>query len=118
MTNSGPTAKITGNGNDDQKHHVFDVPGAFMQTNMDELVHIRFTGKMVELLLEIDEEMYKPCVTLESGERVMYVELLKVWHPPSSQIVLGEAFSQIEGMGTRYEPLQPLHHEQDDLGNR
>ena len=24
---------------------VFDVPGAFMQADMDELVHIRFTGK-------------------------------------------------------------------------
>ena len=57
---------------------VFDVPGAFMQTDMDELVHVRFTDKMVELFLEIDEAMYKRCITLERGERVMYVELLKV----------------------------------------
>ena len=56
---------------------VFDVPGAFMQADMDELVHVWFTGKMVDLLLEIDEAMYKPCVTDERGERVMYVELLK-----------------------------------------
>jgi hypothetical protein len=48
-----------------------------MQADMDELVHVRFTGKMVELLLEIDEQMYSPCVTLERGEKVMYVELLK-----------------------------------------
>jgi Reverse transcriptase (RNA-dependent DNA polymerase) len=56
---------------------VVDVPGAFMQADMDEVVHVRFTGKMVELLLEIDENMYKPYVTLEKGEKVMYVELLK-----------------------------------------
>ncbi|MDG7001629.1 MAG: hypothetical protein JRN15_21230, partial [Nitrososphaerota archaeon] len=56
---------------------VFDVPGAFMQADMDELVHVRFTGKMVELLLEIDMDMYGPCVTTEGRQKVMYVELLK-----------------------------------------
>ena len=44
---------------------MFNVPGAFMQADMDELVHVRFTGKMVDLLLEIDRDMYEPCVTLE-----------------------------------------------------
>ena len=47
---------------------VFDVPGAFVQADMDELVHVRFTGKMVDLLLEIDSAMYEPCVTIERGE--------------------------------------------------
>lgn len=32
---------------------------------------------MVELLLEIDQEMYGPCVMMERGEKVMYMELLK-----------------------------------------
>ena len=56
---------------------VFDVPGTFMQADMDELVHVRFNGKMVELLLEIDKDMYGPCVTTEGWQQVMYVELLK-----------------------------------------
>jgi len=56
---------------------VFNVPGTFMQADMDQLVHVRFTRKMVELLLEIDQEMYKPCIVLERGKKVMYVELLK-----------------------------------------
>jgi hypothetical protein len=56
---------------------VIDVPGAFMQADMDELVHIRFTGKMVDLLLEIDQDMYSPCVVNEGKEKVKYVELLK-----------------------------------------
>jgi hypothetical protein len=57
---------------------VLDVPGAFMQADMDELVHVRFTGKMVDLLMEIDQKMYGPCVVKEGKETVMYVELLKV----------------------------------------
>jgi hypothetical protein len=56
---------------------IVDVPGAFMQADMDELVHIRFTGIMVDLLLKIDAEMYEPYVTYEGKEKVMYVELLK-----------------------------------------
>ena len=56
---------------------VLDVPGAFMQAEIDEMVHVRFTGAMVTLLLEIDYEMYKDYVIVEKGERVMYMELLK-----------------------------------------
>ena len=56
---------------------VLDVPGAFMQAEIDELVHVRFTGAMVTLLLEIDHEMYKDYVIVEEGEQVMYMELLK-----------------------------------------
>lgn len=56
---------------------IIDVPGAFMQADMDELVHVRFTRKMLDLLIKIDAEMYKPCVVIEGKERVMYVELLK-----------------------------------------
>jgi Reverse transcriptase (RNA-dependent DNA polymerase) len=56
---------------------MIDVPGAFMQADMDELVHVHFTGKMVDLLLEIDPEMYGPFVVREGKEKMMYVELLK-----------------------------------------
>jgi hypothetical protein len=38
-----------------------DIPGAFMQVDLDdEMIHVRLTGKMVELLLEIDRELYEP----------------------------------------------------------
>ena len=56
---------------------VCNIPGAFMQADMDELVHVRFSGKMVDLLLEIDDPMYTSCVVMEHREKVMYVELLK-----------------------------------------
>ena len=56
---------------------VLDVPGAFMQADIDELVHVRFTGEMVNMLLQIDKEMYSEYVMMEKGEQVMYMELLK-----------------------------------------
>ena len=62
---------------ENRKVAVLDVPGAFMQVDMDELVHIRFRGEMVDKLLEIDHELYSSYITEEQGEKVMYVELLK-----------------------------------------
>jgi hypothetical protein len=56
---------------------VVDVPGAFMQADMDELVHVRFTGLMVDKLLEIDYEMYAPFIVYEGKVKCLYVELLK-----------------------------------------
>ena len=56
---------------------VLDVPGAFMQADIDELVHVRFTGGKVNMLLQIDKEMYEDYVVMEKGEQVMYMELLK-----------------------------------------
>ena len=55
---------------------IANVP-AFIQTDRDELVHVRFTGTMVDLLLDIDAEMYEPYVTYEGKEKVMNAKLLK-----------------------------------------
>ena len=62
---------------EDRDVAVLDVPGAFMQADIDELVHVRFTGEMVKMLLDIDKEMYSQYVVMERGEMVMYMELLK-----------------------------------------
>lgn len=36
---------------------IVDVPGTFRQADMDEFLHVRFTGTLVDLLLETDTEM-------------------------------------------------------------
>ena len=77
---------------------VLDVPGAFMQVDMDETVHVRFEGEMVDKLLEIDVDLYASYVTEEKGKKVMYVELLKAlygtlraarlfWEKPRAKLV-------------------------------
>jgi hypothetical protein len=40
-----------------------------MQADMDELVHIRFTGKMLDLLLEIDPKICTVLVWSWKGDR-------------------------------------------------
>ena len=53
-----------------------DIPGAFMQADMDELVHLRIEGEIARLLIRVDEK-YKSMVTYEGGKPVIYAELKK-----------------------------------------
>ena len=66
-----------------------DLPGVFMQAGMLDLVHVHFAGEMVNKLLEIDEEMYDPCMAYEKVEHVLYVELLKALYGTTSMVILG-----------------------------
>ena len=54
-----------------------DIPGAFMQADMDDVVHMKLEGKMAELLVRIDPKLYRKHVQLERGKQVLYVELRK-----------------------------------------
>ena len=54
-----------------------DIPGAFMQADMDEIVHLKMQGQMAELLVKLDPKMYRKHVQTEGGKTVLYVELRK-----------------------------------------
>ena len=56
---------------------VVDIPGAFMQADMDPDVHMRIDGIMAKLLMEVDEAAYRPYLTYEKGKPVIYVDMLK-----------------------------------------
>jgi hypothetical protein len=54
-----------------------DVPGAFMQVDMDEIVHMRLEGTMGDLLVRISPATYGPHITIERGKTVIYVLIAK-----------------------------------------
>jgi Reverse transcriptase (RNA-dependent DNA polymerase) len=54
-----------------------DIPGAFMQADMDELVHMRLEGTMAELLVKLDPKLYRKYIQTINGKQVLYVELKK-----------------------------------------
>lgn len=55
-----------------------DIPGAFMQAKMDEVIHMRLEGIMVELLLKLSHDTYAPFVTTNAqGKKVLYIRLMK-----------------------------------------
>ncbi len=62
-----------------EKGHVMtiDIPGVFMQADIDDLIHIWMDGPMAELFLRVDPQKYRPFLTKENGKQVLYVELTK-----------------------------------------
>jgi hypothetical protein len=84
---------------EDREVAVVDIPGTFLQVDLnDEKIHIRLTGKLVLILLDIDHELYELYLIYENKEPVLYVELLKAlygtiraarlfWEKLSSQLI-------------------------------
>jgi hypothetical protein len=54
-----------------------DIPGAFMQADMDETVFVRMAGPLAKLLTRVDPNKYGRFVTMENGKPVIYIRLLK-----------------------------------------
>jgi hypothetical protein len=65
-----------------------DVPGAFMQVGVDEVVHVRLVGPLTELLTKVDPSLYKKYITMEHGKPVLYVELQKALYGTLSAALL------------------------------
>jgi hypothetical protein len=55
-----------------------DIPGAFMQTDVDEVIHVRLEGPLASLLAKVDPELYDKYLEQDKkGKPVMYVKLKK-----------------------------------------
>ena len=53
-----------------------DIPGAFMQADVDEEIHIKFDGELVDLLISVDSS-YAQYVVYEGQNKVIYAILNK-----------------------------------------
>jgi hypothetical protein len=54
-----------------------DMPGAFMQADIDEVAHVKFEGEIAEMLVRMDPGPHRKYIKDENGKTVLYVELLK-----------------------------------------
>ena len=54
-----------------------DVPGAFMQADMDDTVHMKLEGTMADLLINLAPDIYKKFAYKHNGKTVLYVLLKK-----------------------------------------
>ena len=51
---------------------ICDIPGAFIQANIDETIHIRMSGEVAEGLAKVNPAYYKRYMVMEKGQTVMY----------------------------------------------
>ena len=54
-----------------------DIPGAFMHSDMDELIHVHLKGAMVDLLIRVNPGKYEKYIVYKNGKKVLYVKLQK-----------------------------------------
>ena len=55
-----------------------DITGVYLHASIDDVVFVKFQGKMVELLVKIDPKICRPYVEIDkSGGKVLYAQLRK-----------------------------------------
>ena len=83
-----------------------DIPGAFMQADIDETVIVRFTDEMAILLAQIDPELYDYFLDYENGKPVLYAKLLKALYGTVQAALLfwKELTSFLEKQGFKSNP--------------
>jgi Reverse transcriptase (RNA-dependent DNA polymerase)/Zinc knuckle len=62
---------------EDRDVAIIDIPGAFMHSDMDEVVHMRLEGSMAQLIVKLDPKLYRKYIQTEGGKLVLYVQLKK-----------------------------------------
>lgn len=63
---------------DAKEEHRKVVPcGAFMQVDIDEVLHVKLEGPLATLLMKVDPELYSKFLCQENGKDKMYVHLAK-----------------------------------------
>ena len=82
-----------------------DIPGAFMQTDIDELIHVKLEGELAELLVCLDPT-YQKFVTYENKKLVIYTELSKALYGTLQAALLfwKDLTKFLEGQGFEMNP--------------
>jgi hypothetical protein len=61
-----------------QKVMTCGIPGAFMQADIDDVLHVRLEGPLAKLLTKMAPDLYNKFLGKKNGRDVMYVRLTKV----------------------------------------
>ena len=91
-----------------------DIPNAFVQTDVEEQElgkhHIlKFTGVLIDMLVELDPELYGPYVTYENNVKVLYTLVMKALYGMlhSSMLYYKKFCKDIESIGFKVNPYDP-----------
>jgi hypothetical protein len=92
-----------------------DIPNAFIQTHMpeigpgDERVIMKITGVLVQMLTQLNPELYGPHVVYEKGKQVLYVQVLRAIYGmlQASLLWYNKFRKDLEGYGFKFNPYDP-----------
>ena len=93
-----------------------DVPNAFIQALIpnaekdgNERVIMKITGVLVDMLVQLNPEMYGPYVVYENGRKVLYVQVLRALYGMLQAALLWykKFRSELEEEGFKFNPYDP-----------
>ena len=86
-----------------------DVPGAFLQADMEDTVHMRIDGTMAELLIRLDPTKYNQFVEIINGKKVLYLLLKKALYGTMKAALLFWKLlsSKLQSWGFDINPYDP-----------
>ena len=56
---------------------ISDVPGAYLNADMDDVVYVRLDGTLAESMVTINPQIYRKYVTTVYSKKILYVRLRK-----------------------------------------
>ena len=89
---------------------VIDLPNAFLNADNNEQTLMLLKGKLVELMVQIDPQMYrKHIITSSKGETMLYVRLSKALYGllQSALLFYRKLLSELEDFGFTVNPYDP-----------
>ena len=104
-----------------------DIPNAFIQAEMPKIdekgkekVIMKITGPLVELLINVNPQLYGPMVVFENGRRVIYVWVLRAIYGMLVAALLwyNKFKTKLEGVGFIFNPYDPCVANRDMEGTQ
>ena len=86
----------------------YDVPSAFVNTEVDEDVIMVLKGDLADMMVQIAPEVYRKCITTDKkGMRILYVKLQKVLYRlmRASLLFYRKLRKELEGYGLIVNPF-------------
>ena len=98
--------------NEERDVMTVDLPNAFIQTELpemkegDEKIIMKITGVLVDLMVEMDPEIYGPYVVYENGSKMIYVQVLRALYGMLVAALLWykKLKSDLEELGYEFNP--------------
>ena len=89
-----------------------DIPNAFVQTDVDlngDKIIMKIRGVLVDILCEMNPEIYTPYIVFEKGKKVLYVRLLKALYGMliASLLYYKRFVKDISTIGFKINPYDP-----------
>lgn len=105
ISNDSLMALLTVSAAERRKIISWDVEGAYLLADQDDYVLVKFTGESVNVLCDVDST-YKQLVTIESGRKVIYLQLLEALYGTLRAALLWYKLysTKLQGMGFELNP--------------